>query len=428
MRDNWRSQTLVRPAKAAVTAFAGLQARRFKICNGSDYTDYVRGREWDGTEMCGDEVAIAKAWLCRRTPFHNEVRDESLYEYVNNLQRRAYPVGADLLTTTLTANVAAGQYTIPVVNDDGFAAGQKVIFDPDDSRGTMDAAVLGAVTSNILYLTAGLRHAQIINTPVRLVGKPQTEEMQPTYAIGDIVTAVRGITGGTGVVLDDFEAASMVSGTEAVGQTIISLATATGFLAEHYAVFDPYNWLGTREVHKIESVAGNNITLTEPLVYRQASGTIVGASLQTAVEWQDISARRWSGPGGGGTSETAQYKVKERGNDYVMCHTWDGETEGADDIYVAKPYLLRKTPLDGKTRNGITYDYSATIDRRTATKGVEPNEIEETQIVVPSYLAGDIITAIRGITGGTEVFDPTEEEVEWLDLNADGRAWMKEYE
>ena len=55
----------------------------------------------------------------------------------------------------------------------------------------------------------------------------------------------------------------------------------------------------------------------------------------------------------------------------------------------------------------------------------------ETQVIVPAYYAlaaggGDVIYAAQGIIGGTGVTYEGE-DVEWLDINVDGRYWCKEY-
>lgn len=116
-------------------------------------------------------------------------------------------------------------------------------------------------------------------------------------------------------------------------------------------------------------------------------------------------------PAGGG-SAVQQFKFKSMGGDYIYAAPWDGTTEGAQ-IKVAKPYLLRRTPFDGKSRNGISYTYSAD-DAREATNGTD---IEQ-QSIIPTYVVGDIVYAARAVIGGTEV-----EDVTYVDVNADARAW-----
>jgi len=114
-----------------------------------------------------------------------------------------------------------------------------------------------------------------------------------------------------------------------------------------------------------------------------------------------------------------QFRVQSVGNDHITCHTWDGTTEGTVDVKVAKPYLLRRTPFDGETRDGITYTYSSAVERE-ADDGADT----EDQVIVDSYIEDDIIYAIRRISGGTDVTVSTV-DLQWLDLNIDGRYWAK---
>ena len=125
------------------------------------------------------------------------------------------------------------------------------------------------------------------------------------------------------------------------------------------------------------------------------------------------------------TSGGTQFRIKEVGGDWLRCHTLNGTTEGSADIYVGKSWLLRRTPFDGETRNGITYTYSSNI-KRSANNGVDD---PETQVVVSSYVVGDVIYAVTNVWGFTDIQAPTEPvtTVKWLDLNVDGRAWAKEY-
>lgn len=121
-----------------------------------------------------------------------------------------------------------------------------------------------------------------------------------------------------------------------------------------------------------------------------------------------------------------QFKVITEMEDYVTCNAFDGVDSG-DLVYnVAKPYLLRRTPFDGETRKSITYTYSSNY-QRTADDGVDT----ESQIIVPSYTAGDIIYAVMGIAGSTSVWqdtssaEPGRNKIFWVDLNVDGRCWAK---
>jgi hypothetical protein len=60
------------------------------------------------------------------------------------------------------------------------------------------------------------------------------------------------------------------------------------------------------------------------------------------------------------------------------------------------------------------------------TRTADDGATTETQVIVPAYVVDDVIYAMRGIEGGTNVIDDQNESVEWIDLNLDGRAWAKE--
>jgi hypothetical protein len=112
-----------------------------------------------------------------------------------------------------------------------------------------------------------------------------------------------------------------------------------------------------------------------------------------------------------------QANVVEQGGDWIKVLTWDGATEGTTEIVVAKPYLLRRSITSW---NGISYTYTSDSER-TATKSPD----SETQVIVPAYVADDILYIVRVSQFGTDVDDPDGNPVYWLDLNVDGRAWAK---
>ena len=122
-----------------------------------------------------------------------------------------------------------------------------------------------------------------------------------------------------------------------------------------------------------------------------------------------------------------QLRFKVQFGDYLECVEWDGVTEGAT-LYVAKPYLLRQTPFDTKTRNSITYAYTS-VNERTAT---DASSNTETQVIVPSYVANDVVYAINGITGDLQIQQAdtagATTDLVFIDMNLDGRAWAKKFE
>lgn len=105
--------------------------------------------------------------------------------------------------------------------------------------------------------------------------------------------------------------------------------------------------------------------------------------------------------------------------DTIICEPYieaDGafSTDSDDYVYIAKPYLVRRTPFDGQTRDGVTYTYASNTER-TGTEGAAT----EDQIIVPPYVIGDHIRAMY--VSSTLV----AEQEHWLDLNNDGRSFAK---
>lgn len=110
-------------------------------------------------------------------------------------------------------------------------------------------------------------------------------------------------------------------------------------------------------------------------------------------------------------------------NDHLECTLL---ADDAIEVLVAKPYLLRRTPFDGLTRDGIEYTYSS------ASARIADDGDEENQVIVPSYVAGDVIYALRGIEDGVlltvQSGDDAGADLNWIDMNLDGREWAKQYE
>lgn len=134
-------------------------------------------------------------------------------------------------------------------------------------------------------------------------------------------------------------------------------------------------------------------------------------------------------PGTGAVSAgsiTQQFRLKQSGDgfaDHLRCRTWDGETEGDEDIFIAKPWMLRRIPFDHQTRAGITYDYIGNASR-WATR-VSDNE-REVQLIIPTYHIADVIFATASIIGGTGIIVGSYRT--WLDENRDGRAWARKHD
>lgn len=95
--------------------------------------------------------------------------------------------------------------------------------------------------------------------------------------------------------------------------------------------------------------------------------------------------------------------------DHLVCRHYDGSSEGSEDILVAKPWTLRRTPWEG---GAITY---ASGQDRTVSGEVQ-------QIGPRPYTAGDEIVAARGVLGGIQT---AADELVWIDLNLDARCWVR---
>lgn len=105
------------------------------------------------------------------------------------------------------------------------------------------------------------------------------------------------------------------------------------------------------------------------------------------------------------------------GDDYLTCNPVDTAGDPVDvNVYVMKPWTLRRTPWDGETdAAGISYTYSGNA-ARTATRG----SVVEAQLITPDYNAGDFIYAELC----TELFLLTNgKQTRLMDSNRDGRAW-----
>lgn len=103
--------------------------------------------------------------------------------------------------------------------------------------------------------------------------------------------------------------------------------------------------------------------------------------------------------------------------DYLVCHSWDGTTEGTVAINVAKPWKLR---FDKDNYQLLTEIAKVGSDTQKATATVSSDT--ETWVVTPSYEENDEIYAISGKTGVVV----GGADVGLVDLNVDGRAWAVE--
>lgn len=117
---------------------------------------------------------------------------------------------------------------------------------------------------------------------------------------------------------------------------------------------------------------------------------------------------------------TKRFRVVSLETDYLVCNEWNGIEQGGVEILVAMPYLLRRSPFDGLSRNQIAYSYLSD-STRTASGAAG----EETQVITPSYVSDDEIVALKNVSGGVGVIGP-DDPLEWIDINVDARAWAEQ--
>jgi len=127
-------------------------------------------------------------------------------------------------------------------------------------------------------------------------------------------------------------------------------------------------------------------------------------------------------------------------DDYVICSGYDPDTNSyATDIPVAKPWLLQRTPFEGRSviRKSLDGDFEVTyeyidIGLRLATAIIDGEEVQELQRITEDYQPGEDLACIRTIIGQGETNSHTGWQandgqsnfyLQWLDLNFSGRAW-----
>jgi hypothetical protein len=148
--------------------------------------------------------------------------------------------------------------------------------------------------------------------------------------------------------------------------------------------------------------------------------SVVGGKLQQTTAGRVLTID--PGGGGGGLSIT-RLLVKEIKDDYLVCHSWDGTTEGTDPVYVAKNPKLRNSVTE-ETLDGVDYEYTYTTTgsqafvERVSVKTTDNSS--ETQRVVPRFILDDEIFAIDA---QTSIQTEAAEDITLIDLNLDARAW-----
>lgn len=111
-------------------------------------------------------------------------------------------------------------------------------------------------------------------------------------------------------------------------------------------------------------------------------------------------------------------------DDYLKCQAYDEVTETATvTIYVAKPWMLRRTPFDGEAieyPNSQTITYTYVDDRE---RDADDGSTNETQVMTPDYYVGEVIDVFRK---RTNVIDENDDYCRWQDRNTCGRFWALE--
>lgn len=131
-------------------------------------------------------------------------------------------------------------------------------------------------------------------------------------------------------------------------------------------------------------------------------------------------------PGKGGGSTIKQYRLKSIEGDFLTCRTWDGTTEGTEDIYIARDPELRRTPFEGQSiaynSDGdsftATYAYSSNTKRTKTVSGVA-----EVQVIVPYYKTDFTVILAAASANKTGVTDPDDADIYLVELTQ--RAWAK---
>lgn len=109
------------------------------------------------------------------------------------------------------------------------------------------------------------------------------------------------------------------------------------------------------------------------------------------------------------------YEVQSDEGDYLICRKLDANgVAGSIDVKVLKPWILRRSPFENLTVNGVAYTYSANGTR-------EADESETQKITQDYFMGARIVVADQDIAeeaGGDLIVA--------YDTNDSGRAWAVE--
>lgn len=118
-------------------------------------------------------------------------------------------------------------------------------------------------------------------------------------------------------------------------------------------------------------------------------------------------------------SPTQRFRITQVFGDYLTCQTFNDGLMGGVDIFVAKPYVIRRSTWNNVTRAGISYVGNQSDGQlRTATHlGLAPASARSEEVLDPAYILNDQIVATQP-TGGTGVLAANGSAVIWEDLSA----------
>ena len=109
-------------------------------------------------------------------------------------------------------------------------------------------------------------------------------------------------------------------------------------------------------------------------------------------------------------------QVQSDQGDYLICRTKDvNDIVGPEDIFVQKPWILRRSPFENLTVNGVSYGAYVSNGERVANGS-------ETQIITQDYFSGAEITIIE--TDVSMLISPGV-FTSVIDTNDSGRKWCE---
>jgi len=186
----------------------------------------------------------------------------------------------------------------------------------------------------------------------------------------------------------------------------------------------------TFRVRKGERISADKINRATDVGKRIASGP--GMSVQALGEQVGVRNTRREGKG---VRKPAFAKVVSVHDDYVLCKFYNpvSDTEG-DEVLVAKPFVLRRSPFDGQTITYVTgqiieytYDDESSPEYTRMAEDTVTEEAEE-QFLLPSYFVGEVLRIVPGNTGVTVGEGESAVGIGWEDINTAGRMWATEGE